>query len=55
MALTSPGKVTLMLRPTSLGQSTLATSGSIKLKLAVTFFPTGGQAATRSVHLVLKK
>ena len=55
MGLKTPGKITLMLRPTSRGQSMLTTSGSIKLKLAVTFFPTGGQAATKSVSLVLKK
>jgi hypothetical protein len=55
LSLKSPGKLTFMLRPTSRGQSMLATSGSIKLRLAVTFIPTGGKAATKSVSLVLKK
>ncbi|HWE80195.1 MAG TPA: hypothetical protein VG265_00975 [Gaiellaceae bacterium] len=55
LGLKTPGKVTLMLRPTSRGQSMLAASGSIRLKLAVTFFPTGGKAATTSVSLVLRK
>jgi hypothetical protein len=55
LTLKSPGKLTLLLRPTSRGQSMLANSGSIKLKLAVTFFPTGGKAAIKSVSLVLRK
>ena len=55
MSLRSPGKVTLMLRPTSRGQSMLATTGSIKLKLLITFIPNGGKAATKSISLVLKK
>jgi len=54
LGLESPGKLTLMLRPISLGQSMLAKTGAIKLKLAVTFFPTSGQPATKSVSLVLK-
>jgi hypothetical protein len=51
----SAGPVTLTLRPTALGSSTLARSGAIKLKLLVTFFPTGGKATNKLVNLVLKK
>jgi hypothetical protein len=55
IALKTAGKVTLTLRPTSRGESMLAKSGSIRAKLAVTYFPTGGKAATRVVSLVLTK
>jgi hypothetical protein len=53
--LKSAGRVTLMLRPTARGQAMLATSGSIKLKLAVTFLPDGGTSGMKSISLVLKK
>jgi hypothetical protein len=55
VALKSPGRVTLELRPTALGQSKLSATGSLKLKLLVTFFPAGGTAASKVVTLVLKK
>ncbi len=55
VARSGAGVVTLTLRPTALGSSTLARSGAIKLKLLVTFFPTGGKATHRLVALVLKK
>ena len=54
-SLKTPGKVTLMLRPTSRGQSMLASTGTIKLKLAVTFLPAGGSGATKSISLLLKR
>ena len=55
VALKSPGRVTLELRPTPRGQSKLSATGSLKLKLFVTFFPAGGTAASKVVTLVLKK
>ena len=53
--LKSSGTVTLLLKPTPLGSKTLATKGSMTVKLSVIFAPTGGKSATKVVSLELKK
>ncbi len=53
--LKTAGKVTLKLRATPSGQARLASTGALKLKLAVTYAPTGGKSATKMLHLTLRK
>jgi len=51
---TSAGKFTLTLRPTTTGNATLKATGSIKLKLNVTFSPKGGKPASRVINMTLR-
>ncbi len=51
----SAGTFALTLRPTGNGKKALEASGSIKLKLSITFLPKGGTAANRVISLTLNK
>lgn len=53
--LKSAGTLTLTLKPTSVGLAALRKSGSIKVKLTVSFSPTGGKPGSKIVSLTLKK
>jgi hypothetical protein len=55
LGLKSAGKVALMLRLTPRGEKTIAGSGSLRVRLEVTFNPKGGKSATKMVSLTLKK
>ena len=48
------GQVKVMLRPTAAGLKTLASNGSIKTKLTITFTPKGGKPASKLFSLSLK-
>ena len=52
---TTVGKVALTLRPTGDGKAALKTSGSIKLKLSITFLPKDGKSANKIISLTLRK
>ena len=52
---TKAGKVKLPLVPTVAGKAALAKSGSLKVPLKITFTPTGGKAATKTVTFTLRK
>lgn len=52
---TKAGKVKLTLVPTAAGKAALAKSGSLKVPLKITFTPTGGKAATKTVTFTLRK
>jgi hypothetical protein len=55
VALKTPGKVTLALRPTAVGQAKLAAKGSMSVRLLVTFDAGSGKSATKTVRLTLRK
>ncbi len=55
LGLKSAGKVTLDLRLTSRGQKMIASTGSLHVRLQVTFNPKGGKSASKMVSLTLKK
>lgn len=55
LTLKSAGKVTLTLRPTATGQVDLRKSGSIRVKLNVTFDPKSGKAASKLLDLRLER
>jgi hypothetical protein len=55
LGLKSPGTVTLVLRLTSLGETKLAMSSVLKVKLEVTFSPKDGKSASKVVNLTLKR
>jgi DNA-binding beta-propeller fold protein YncE len=48
------GKATLSIRPTRNARQRLAKRGSIRLRVRVTYTPTGGEPRTKSKHIVLK-
>lgn len=54
VAATAAGTLNLPVKPTKSARKTLATKGKLKLKVAVTFTPTGGLAATVTRKLTLK-
>lgn len=49
------GKVKITLVPTDAGKAALASSGSIKIRLAVEFAPRGGKTASKLITLTLRK
>jgi hypothetical protein len=51
---TAAGTLKLPVKPTKLGRKTLNAKGKLKVKVAVTFTPTGGLAATQTKKLTLK-
>ncbi|HET8955438.1 MAG TPA: hypothetical protein VFN18_07260 [Solirubrobacterales bacterium] len=51
---TAAGTLKLPVKPTKSAQKTLANKGKLKIKVAVTFTPTGGIAATQTRKLTLK-
>jgi hypothetical protein len=53
--LKSNGVVTVLVRPTAAGSKALAAHGAIKVRLTVTFAPTGGRPASKTITLTLKK
>jgi hypothetical protein len=55
LGLKSSGKVTLTLRLTPRGDKMIATSGSVRVRLEVTFSPKDGKSASKMVSLTLKK
>jgi len=54
VAATAAGTLNLPVKPTKSARKTLANKGKLKLKVAVTFTPTGGFAATVTRKLTLK-
>ena len=55
VALKTPGKVTLALRPTAAGRARLDANGSLSVRLLVTFDSSSGKSATKTVRLTLRK
>jgi hypothetical protein len=52
---TAPGILNVPLKPTGPGRKVLNEKGKLKIKVALTFTPTGGTAATQTVKVTLKK
>jgi hypothetical protein len=50
-----PGEIRLALRPTTAGHTLLGRTGSLKVKLKVTYAPTGGRPAAKTLAVTLKK
>lgn len=54
LAATAAGRLNLPVKPTKSARQTLKNKGRLKLKVAVTFTPTGGSAATATRKLTLR-
>ncbi|HVQ59018.1 MAG TPA: hypothetical protein VMS60_08945 [Solirubrobacterales bacterium] len=52
---TAPGILNVPLKPTGPGRKVLNEKGKLKIRVALTFTPTGGTAATQTVKVTLKK
>jgi len=52
---TAPGIINVPLKPTGHGRKVLNKKGKLKIRVALTFTPTGGTAATTTVKVTLKK
>lgn len=55
VAVTTPGKVRLQIKPKGKQKRKLDDSGKVRLKPTITFTPTGGTASSRTTKLKLKK
>jgi hypothetical protein len=51
----SPAKVKLTVQATGKAKQTLARVGHVKVKVTITFTPTGGPARSRSTTVVLRR
>jgi hypothetical protein len=54
-AVSAPGAVTLTIKAKGKKKRKLNETGKVKLNVAVTYTPTGGDPATQSVKMKLKK